>query len=471
VLTSIDTQAASTDEGPEVRLRPRWGLVVESHLSPERAQRLVSQRASIVAERIFGSGVIETSQAYDDTGLKVFSRGDTDQRLVVGCSGSVIVLANGDEPARICLNTITGKSASLESDAALADARKSVAEDSAVFAFVTPIGLQKLIELAPIVMRNGASEETATAAVSLLEHLSRQASDGLAYAAGFANGGVRERIRWGLKQPVAEALAAATIPSGDRKLDSLRLVPRDVEGITLINIDRAGELPERLLKQIAPRVDVVVAIALRELVKATRKQYGLEGSESVGSAIGEVVLVDFGDGESSATLVRALDRNRVNELAQKYLALKRGKLNDNAANPHSAGGSSDDETPGAVFVGDFLVIGDSSQIARITETERAGASLAEDANVARRLLEMPRSAAMLGIDSSEKSAGRLMLALSQVVRATDGSPEILERDDARAAIGRIPRRRSFTEVRDSGVYIESESAVGIFGRLASLFED
>jgi hypothetical protein len=64
-----------------------------------------------------------------------------------------------------------------------------------------------------------------------------------------------------------------------------------------------------------------------------------------------------------------------------------------------------------------------------------------------------------------------MLALSRIVRATDGSTEILEREDARAAIGRIPRRRSFTEVRDSGVYIESESAVGIFGRLAGILED
>ena len=84
---------------------------------------------------------------------------------------------------------------------------------------------------------------------------------------------------------------------------------------------------------------------------------------------------------------------------------------------------------------------------------------------------MPRSAALLIINSSETAAGRFMLALSRVVRATDGSPEILQRDDARAANGRIPRRRSFTEVRDSGVYIESESAVGIFGRLAGLFED
>jgi hypothetical protein len=429
----------------------------------------VSQRASIVAERIFGSGTAETSEQYGDTRIKVFSRADLDRRLVVGCIGSVIVLANGQEPARTCLDTIAGKAASLQSDPALVEARKSVAQDSAVFAFVTPIGLQKLIELAPIAMRDAASADTAAAAVSLLEHLSKQASDGLSYSAGFVHGGVRERIRWGLKQPVAEALAGATVPSAERSFESLELVPRDVDGITLINIDRAGELPERLLQQIAPRVDVVVALALRELVKASRKQYGLEGSESLGSAIGEVMLVDFGDGESTATLVHALDRNRVAELAKKYLENKRRSANEDSGQPDS--GPSDEEPPAAVFVGDYLVLGSSSQIARISETEGGGPALAADTSVTARLAEMPRSAALLSISSSERVAGRLMLALSRIVRATDGSTEILEREDARAAIGRIPRRRSFTEVRDSGVYIESESAVGIFGRLAGILED
>jgi len=57
------------------------------------------------------------------------------------------------------------------------------------------------------------------------------------------------------------------------------------------------------------------------------------------------------------------------------------------------------------------------------------------------------------------------------MRVTDGSPELLERDSARRAIDKLSPANSYTEFRDTGIFVESHSAVGNLGMLASWMSD
>jgi len=41
------------------------------------------------------------------------------------------------------------------------------------------------------------------------------------------------------------------------RFESLAFIPRDIESMTVLNVESAGELPERLLKQLSPAVDIV----------------------------------------------------------------------------------------------------------------------------------------------------------------------------------------------------------------------
>jgi hypothetical protein len=61
-----------------------------------------------------------------------------------------------------------------------------------------------------------------------------------------------------------------------------------------------------------------------------------------------------------------------------------------------------------------------------------------------------------------------MLALSRAAQATDGSPGLLDQETVRVGIGRLPASTGFAEFRDSGVYIESRSAVGNLSVITSL---
>src|SRR5262249_4955303 len=139
----------------------------------------------------------------------------------------------------------------------------------------------------------------------------------------FERGGVTERYLTALHPQIAEALAVPLKSSPAASFESLPLIPPSVERLTLLNTERAGELPERVLKHLSPTIDVVAGVALREFVINFRKQYGLEPSDRIGDAVGgEVALVNFGDERPRAMLVRVNNRARLLPAVTKYLTRK-----------------------------------------------------------------------------------------------------------------------------------------------------
>src|SRR5215467_7691886 len=63
-ITGIETETGSEEEGPYVRFKPRVALIVQSHASPEIAARIVRDRASILAARLFGGSFDQQSRNY-----------------------------------------------------------------------------------------------------------------------------------------------------------------------------------------------------------------------------------------------------------------------------------------------------------------------------------------------------------------------------------------------------------------------
>ncbi|HMG36944.1 MAG TPA: hypothetical protein VKM94_23640 [Blastocatellia bacterium] len=469
VVTDLEVDSGSTEEGPFVHLTPRASLVIETHFSPERAARLVRERAPLIASRLFGD-INQTTESYKGQDFIVLTGRTPRQVLVAASIGSVVILANGYQPARVCADSIAGRTPTLSNDSSVQTARSSVARDSSVFAFVTRAGLQKLVQLAPIMLGRETSAESVGAAVSLLEHLAEQAADGVSYSAEFVEGGVREKYLWSLERQVAEGIAEAAKASRDRPLDLLAMVPDSVPEVTLVNIDGLGALPERLLEQLAPRVDVVIALALRELVISLRKEYGLTGSQKLDDAIGsELVLIDFGDGESRAMLFRVLDRSKLDGPLKRYLSKKAGRVSSRTEDGVEILTGDDEEGKAAAFSGEFLILGTQEQIKEVLgpSAHGAGGQGSAVAGIKKVLGSAPATASMVSYRESATAAGDFMLSVSKLLRVTDGSKEILARQEIRDALSRLPRAKVFTEFRDSGIYTESWSPIGRFQLLSS----
>ena len=468
-ITGIESNTGETDEGPYIHLKPSFALIIETHTNPETASRLVRGRASMIAQRIYGESVVEHSDDYRGVQLLIFEGPGTGHQLVASSVGSVILVANQAGAIKQCLDAIAGRSATLAEDSELKQRRPEVGRDPSVFAYVTPSGIEKLVQLWPLLIAGRSAEpDSISVFADLIEHLSEQAGGALLYSLEFEADGVTEKYLTVLRPQVAEALTQPLKSASAANFESLAMIPRGIESLTLLNVENAGELPERVLKQLSPAVDIVTGVALREFVINFRKEYGLEPSDSVGDAIGgEIGLVNFGDDQPRAMFLRVNDRSRLAPIVNRYLT-RNASITNEKHNGTEIQVASDDDRRAAAYAGDFLVLGTRDQIVKIIETNAKRDGQDGDARLKTVLSTRPANASIVYYRARVEDAGRFLLAISKLTRVTDGSLELLDRDSARKALDGLPRSISFTEFRDHGAYTQTHSAVGNFSMITPL---
>jgi hypothetical protein len=470
VLTGLEMLSGETDAGPYLHFKPKLCLIVETHIKPEAATLLVNERAPLIAQRIYGESVIDRSDRHYDTPLHIYRGPQSERPFAAACSGSLALVANDVDSIKSCLDTIAGRAPSLVDDPGLIQGHQAIDRESALFGFVTVSGINRLTELAPLLFANNtrAEPEVVDSIVDLVRHLSSQTIVGLFYGAGFSGDGVVESYLVGLKPDAADALAGALKPATTKKFETPSMIPSDAAGVTLVAFDAEGELPDRALRALSPHVDVVGGLALGEVGVAFRKQYALQPSESLSGVIDdEIAIVDFGQGPK-ALLVKVRDRSRLQSVITRYLSRDGSALLSEEHSGVELQVAATDEGRAAAFVDDFVAIGTEDQIARIIDARSSGKTLGADALFNGALAFHPGTAPVMSYRVSAADAGELILAFSKLTRVTDGSREILERDSVRAALDRLPRQTSFTEMRSAGFYSETHSAVGGFRILTSL---
>src|SRR5436190_2039140 len=118
-ITGIESKAGETEEGAYIHLKPNFALIVETHAKPETASRLVSERASLIAQKLYGESVVEHTDDYRGSTLLVFQGPEAARQLLVSTHGSVILVANQADAMKSCLDTIAGRAAGLAEDPTL----------------------------------------------------------------------------------------------------------------------------------------------------------------------------------------------------------------------------------------------------------------------------------------------------------------------------------------------------------------
>jgi hypothetical protein len=470
-LTGIEAETGESEDGPYVHFKLRAALIIETHTKPETAARVVRERASIIARRIYGTSVTEEEQEYQGARLFTFRGPNSDRQLVAASSGTVVLLANHVEALKSCLDAMAGRASTLAEDSTLKTMKPEVAHNSSVFAYVTEGGIEKLVAIGPalIASRFSSDQEGANSAAALFEHLSKQTAAGLLYGAEFTPNGVIDRYLTVLQPGVAEALAEPLKPASGASFPSLQSVPRGIKELTILNVERAGELPERMLKSLAPHVDLVAGVALRELVIDFRKQHGIESSDSMGDAVGsEVTMVNLGDAKPMVKILSVRDKAKLAEVVERYLSLDGARVTTESYNDAEMRISSHEDGRAAAFAGSYLILGTRDQVVRVLDTQSSGNGIARDERLKQAIASRTAKTSIITLKPEVTDAGELMLAISKLTRVTDGSRDLLEQDSMRKALDRLPVTVSFTEFRGYGVYVETRSAVGNFGLLTSL---
>jgi hypothetical protein len=473
VVTGLDAGTGANEEGVTLNVKPRFALLVETHSSAEKAAKLAADRAAIIAKRIFGDSTKEESSNFEGTRLMTFRGEQPERQLVAAASGSLVLIANHESPMKACLEAIAGRTATLAQDETLKQKRGEIDNHSAIFAYVTKSGIEKFAQFGPAIFatRFTNNPDALTAIANLFGHISNQTADAMLYSLQFEDGAVTENYLLALRPAIAAGLRETTKPATGASFAALQLIPKEALEGTILNIETVGVLPENLLKQLSPSLDLVAGLALREFVISFRKQLALEPSDTLDKAIGnEIALIKMNQSEPVAMLILVKDRNQLLPAMNRYLAKDNARISSESYHDIEIRISSNEDGRAAAFIADFLVLGTSSQIKKIIDTKAGQPSAATDLQVAKAFTNHPQNASIIAYEADTKKAGEMMLTISKLTRVTDGARELLEQEPMQKALSGLPYSTSVTSFRDSGVFTQTHSAVGIFRRISDWLE-
>jgi hypothetical protein len=467
-ITGLDSDSGTGDDGPYIHLKPHFVLIVQTHSKPEAAASLVRDRAEILARRIYGDSTSRRADDYRDIGIQIFSGAEPGHEFIAAAASDLVLIGNDEPSVKAVIDVIGHRLPSLADSQPLKHLRETVDRNASVFAFLTPAGVEKIAGIAPALLagRFASSPEQLDNITNLLQHMSGQAVLGVLYGSEFTSDGITDRYLTVLNPSMAGELENLIKPAQMLDLGQLRMIPPSAESFTVLSATDIGSLPERGLKSLAPEFDLVGSLALKELVLNLRKQMGLEGSDSIEKTLGDqLTVVRFSDNQPAAILVALRDEAGIAPYLGRYLGRDGSPVSTEQYGGYTIRVSTNEAGRAAVVAGNVLILATRNQIVEILDYFKNGGRRTD--RITQAISDRPGAVAIVSCNLNPRGAGETMLAVSRITRVTDGSPELLEKDQVRKAVESLPPSVSFTRFEDSGIYTETRSATGNLGLLTS----
>jgi hypothetical protein len=464
VVTAVEAGAEPGGEGgeePAVVIRPRFALLFETHLSERNVRPAVAERLPLLARRFYGDETVVEERAYGDATLTTARAPSGDRQIVWTVRGGLVVVGNHPDPVVAVVDTAAGRLPSLQRSFYLDRVRPAVGGDSAaVFAYLSQAGVARLVGVGPGVIAGTltAEPDRATTVARLFGEVSERAVQAMGYSGTFEDGRFTDRYFVMLTPPVAEALAREVRPV-EAEPTALALAPEGFSEVTLVRLQRPGETFDALLTALSANVTVGVSAALTQIAIELRRQYGVEASQPVSPHLGdEIAFLDLGGGGPVVAAFEVRDRAGLLPVVERYLRKDGARVSGESAAGYDILSSTHEDGRAAAFVGRYVVLGTREQLARVVAARTAPAP--SPARPLAEAIEREPSAVIATQRDDRAAAGELILAVSAALRATDGSPELLQSPEAAEALAGLAPAVSLTRLRDGGLYTETRSPVG-----------
>jgi hypothetical protein len=460
VVTGVEAGAASEEGEAAVVVRPRFAILLKTHLRAAKARELAASRLPLLARRAYGEQTAVEEAEYLGAPVSIARAPEGGRQIVWAVLDDLVVLGNHEEPVRAVLDTASGRAPSLAGDFYLERLRREVGADrAAVFAFFSQTGVGRLVGIGPGVVAGTLAGDPGRAAsvAQLFGGVSEGTVRALAYSGSFEAGGFVDRYYTVVTPALADALAREVTPLRSEP-EVLDLVPPSAREVTVMRVERPGESFDAMLTALSSRVDVGVSATLTQIAVELRRGYGVVPEEPVSPMLGdEVAFLDFGDGEPLAAVFEARDRSGLLAVIDRYLRADGASVMTDTYGGTDLLASTHEDGRAAAFVGRYVVLATPAQIRAIVDARGKAEGATE--SLRRRLEETPD--AVLGSRRvGDRSAAELLLAISAALRTSDGSPELLERPDVREAVARLAPEVGVVRLREDGFSSETRSAVG-----------
>jgi hypothetical protein len=463
------SQVAIVMTGLEVRgeeIRPRLALIAETHSSPDDLRKVIENRLPELARKIYGREIKESSQ-YSGVTITSYASENPARRLFSAQIGGEWILANHSDTLRGCIDTRLGRSPSMANNFHLQNSKPDIARNGVLFGFITGEGMTRLLRFGIFMLSSNALRETGITETlqDVFSDLASRSSDGMAFGTSFENGAVVDRYALLFKPDLVESLKPVIKPNRSDP-QSLNLTPATAKDVTVINVENPGKTLDGIESAISARIGVGQSFLLHQFLLGARQTFfGLKSDDGLQSALGNEISNFVVEEESGKRvwLIAARDRGLLSRAVEQYLSLQGAKIRRENYSGIEMISSSDARKGSAIFIGNFLALGERNQLIRLIEAQRNGQSLASAPQFTT-AGRPSKDAAVISFSSVKDESEELMAALARWL----GARQSIER--GATAFDQLPLAVSATSLKQQGVYVESHSPFGNFPFYVSLVD-
>lgn len=445
------SEAAQNSQGQELVLKPRLTILIETHASPQKVETLIMPRLALLARRFYGGDLSSSAEDYQGIKITNYRAKSEERNLVVAQSGSIAIVGNQVDGVKSCLNVLIGKAARLSNNAEFQYARGQLnSEGAMVWAYVPGKSLARFWQLGGLLWTGKAADPNTS---QIVDALSSQVITGLVYNAALDNQRIKESYYTLIRSDLNDELRKSLIATTDK--DLLNSLPSNSYDLILFRIEKPAVALEKFITAISARTNVVVGFALKQLMIDLDKKYGIAAQSPIGELLGnEIGLIKLSANDSKALLGISV-RNKVGLLPAlgQYLRTE-GKMVQ-SEQYHGVEIVIGSNERAATFIGNVLFVGATDQLKFLIDTKVEQNSLLSE-------LAQKDSPIMISCRANQRDTAQTILAVSRILRVTDGSVELLEKEQVKQVWANLAPSLSKVLLAESGIKIETDSALGPF---------
>lgn len=460
----------AADAGETLKIKPRYGVVAETHTSEWRTRAAVEKRVGEFARSAYKSPTVERKKI-DDIEFVTWKAPAGDRQIIAAVMGSVAVIGTDENSVRTILAVKRGERPSLLGSPALEEMRRRVdAQNARAFGYVSPQGAAQLLELGIAAYAGQISNnpQVQGAIASRLPQLTSKLLGGAGWSARFSDGAVEDRYYLLLQNGVAERLKVPLAPAAASATEASKLLPQETYRLTHYNYLNPAGAWRGLNAAISSQLDALGAVSVSLLLKAALEPYGIEEPDTFLTAIGSGIVTASLEnaGSSTVTVVEVKDEKALHDFVNKRLGPKPKSERVGDAELLI---SQDEERGAASFVAGNLIMGAETNVRRCLEARAQGQTLNASEPFQQSIRKASNNSGPTGVTTftdDDASARSVITAIASqaVARTRPFNQEELER-----ALNRLPYTISETNLIEGGFEKRTRSAFGQFGTLVSRF--
>jgi hypothetical protein len=460
----------AADAGETLKIKPRYGVVAETHMSEWRARAAVEKRIGDFARRAYKSPTVERKKI-DDVEFVLWKAPSGDRQIATAVIGSVAVIGTDENSVRAILAVRRGERPSLAGNQLLEEMRRRVgAEKSLSFGYVSPQGAAQLLEVAIAAYAGQISNnpQIQGAIASRLPQLSNKLLGGAGWSARFTGGVVEDHYFLALQNGVAERLREPLAPGEGSVVEASRLMPPETYRLTRYNYRDPAAAWKGLNAAISSQLDALGAVSVSILLKAALEPYGIEEPDGFLASIGsEMVTAGLDNaGSSTLTVVVVKDEKALRGFVSKRLGARPRTEKIGEADLLI---SRDEERGAASFVGGHLLMGSEANVRRCLEARAQGQTLDRSAPFQQSLRGASGNTAPASVITFTDDAASARTFITAIASQPAARTRAFNQEEAERALDQLAYSVSETNLIEGGFEKRTRSAFGQFGTLVSQF--